>query len=91
MIEHDGCKGCKYEDETPHSQHCQYCTQNAVDKYTRKTNADKIRNMTDKELAEVLFEYSNCDYCCIREKCTKIAENSCIDTFLAWLQSEVEE
>ena len=55
------------------------------------TNADKIRSMTDEELAEFLFKYSNCECCCISKKCTKIAENSCIDTFLAWLQSEVEE
>ncbi|MBR3762206.1 MAG: hypothetical protein IKK59_05630 [Lachnospiraceae bacterium] len=55
------------------------------------TNADKIRSMTDEELAEFLFKYSNCEYCCISEKCTKLSENSCIDTFLVWLQSEVEE
>lgn len=32
------------------------------------TNADKIRSMTDEELAEFLFKYSNCECCCISKK-----------------------
>ena len=91
MIEHDGCKGCKYELEKEDSEYCTGCTQNAVDKYTRKTNADDLRSMTDEEIAVLLVKYSNCEYCCISEKCPKLGEGSCINTFLAWLQSEVEE
>lgn len=51
-MEHDGCKGCRYERENSDSIHCQGCKQNAVDKYAKMTNADKIRSMTDEELAE---------------------------------------
>ena len=69
MIEHDGCKGCKYEHETPHSQHCQYCTQNAVDKYTRQTNADRVCNMTDGELADLLVDKMLCDNCFLYDEC----------------------
>lgn len=100
MIEHDGCKGCKYEHETPHSQHCQYCTQNAIDKYTIKTNADHIRTMSDEELAVFLGEFVTCKYCeyndpeldiCGRpcgEKCDRTVTTR---SLMRWLQKMEEE
>ena len=51
-MEHDGCKGCKYENCSPESKECMGCKQNAVDKYKRMTQADRIRAMSDDELAE---------------------------------------
>ena len=51
MIEHDGCVGCKYEHEDEASPHCDKCTQNSTDKYTPVSNADRIRGMSDEELA----------------------------------------
>lgn len=53
-MEHDGCVGCKYENASPESIYCMGCTQNAIDKYTLMTNAEKIRSMSDEELAEFL-------------------------------------
>ena len=53
-MEHDGCKLCKYENCSMESKECMGCKQNAVDKYTRITNADRIRSMSDEELAEFL-------------------------------------
>ena len=44
-MEHDGCKGCKYENCSPESKECMGCKQNAVDKYKRMTQADRIRSM----------------------------------------------
>ena len=55
-MEHDGCVGCKYEKESPDSKYCLGCKQNAIDKYAPMTNADKIRNMSDEELAEFLSD-----------------------------------
>lgn len=52
-FEHDGCVGCKYEKESETSDYCKGCKQNAVDKYVRMTNADRVRSMTDDELAGV--------------------------------------
>lgn len=56
----------------------------------RMTNGDRVRNMTDEELAEFLDEYSSCSLCegykrgiCTREECFK--------GFLAWLRKEVDE
>ena len=76
-MEHDGCKLCKYEHCSPESKECQGCKQNAIDKYTRMTNADRIRSFSDEELAEFLanFTWDN--------------EPTKKETY-EWLQSEVE-
>ena len=91
MREHDGCKGCKYEHCSPESKECQGCKQNAIDKYTRMTNADRIRSFSDEELAEFIeqvsidsmdtFSFGTKDY-------EEIWEHK--ETALQWLQSEVE-
>ena len=93
-MEHDGCKGCKYENCSPESKECMGCKQNAVDKYKRMTQADRIRSMSDEELAELLDSVDNggiraldVDYPC--DECTQKTE--CEDCFKEWLQSEVEE
>lgn len=55
----------------------------------RKTNADRIRNMSDEELAEWLNSKNICEQCtyepeslCMKEPCT--------NGILKWLQSEAE-
>lgn len=52
MIEHDGCKGCKHEKESADSKNCIGCVQNAIDKYSKMTNYDMIKNMSVEEMAE---------------------------------------
>lgn len=59
-----------------------------------KTNADRIRSMTDEELAELMnnsLDYFNCDMCKFRERkegfCTG---NHCKDYILKWLTTEVK-
>lgn len=53
--------------------------------YIKQTNADKIRAMSDEELAEFLHNYVNhtCLYC-------KGCGSSCVEHNLKWLQSEAE-
>lgn len=46
------CEKCKYTGESETGNHCRNCTQNAVDNFKPMTNADRIRNMTDEELAD---------------------------------------
>ena len=77
-MEHDGCKLCKYENCSMESKECIGCKQNSVDKYKRMTQADRIRSMSDEELAEFLanFAWDN--------------EPTKKETY-EWLQSEVEE
>ena len=63
--------------------YCQYAT-------PPKTNADRIRAMTDEELAEYVFELAN--YACPPEKtyaqltCGK--NPKCSDCWLEWLRQE---
>ena len=57
-MEHDGCVGCKYERESADSTYCTGCKQNAIDKYERRTNADRIRAMSDEELEQFAIHIS---------------------------------
>ena len=55
-----------------------------------QTNADRIRNMTDEELALVIM----CPYDNLPGECTCEEDDSranCIKCCLEWLQAEVEE
>ena len=58
---------------------------------TSTTNADRIRSMTDEELAE-FFEKLEvvCDMCAFKVGCCNIAPDNCKSGLLKWLQSEVE-
>ena len=81
-MEHDGCKGCKYENCNPESKECMGCKQNAVDKYKRMTQADRIRSMSDEELAEWFSTVTD-----------DVLRGSTWskDGWMKYLQSEVEE
>lgn len=71
--------------ETNHTCNCQHNSNSRDDEpccrcNSRKTNADKIRNMSDEELSEFLVEFKNT----FGEEYE--GEASCLD----WLQSEAE-
>ena len=59
---------------------------------TSHTNSDIIRNMSDEELAELLFNKSRCDNCFAncndKDNCPSLG--SCYSRHLEWLQSEAE-
>ena len=98
-MEHDGCKGCKYEHCSPESKECQGCKQNAVDKYTRMTQFDRIKSMSMEELAALITSGEMCAICpfceyygtkdCYIENEGK--HKNCDKGIMNWLQSEVEE
>lgn len=93
------CETCKYTNEDGNGTHCRGCIHNAEDHYKPITNADRIRNFSDEELAEWLhnicqFESSehfpmisiyNLDTKCEEE----IGDN--YKDLIEWLQAEVEE
>lgn len=87
-MEHDGCKGCKYEHCSSDSKECIGCKQNAIDRYVRMTWGDKIRSMSDEQLLEFLRNYFTCEYECAAAKAG--CERDCDGTIMKWLQSEVE-
>lgn len=56
-----------------------------------KSNADRIRSMTDEELAE-LFANNECGCCRIHDFCfAKGCQIDCEDMWLYWLRMEVDE
>lgn len=56
--------------------------------YKKQTNADRIRNMTDEELAEFINRKIACD-CCSAKHCN--SDERCEVDILQWLKSEVKE
>jgi hypothetical protein len=52
------------------------------------TNADKIRAMTDKDLAISMFVSIDCSVCPCTGKCSN--GSGCLDTILNWLQQPAE-
>lgn len=98
--EHDACTGCKYEHFTSASSYCQGCKRNAVDKYTRITNADRVRAMTNKELAEFLLVFDDAtdkyNYILASNKGLSLygscdSEEEAKKNQLEWLESEVDD
>lgn len=56
------------------------------------TNADRIRSMTDEELAEWIAKISDCGECevCSHVKCMA-SEESCACAWRDWLKQEVSD
>lgn len=94
------CKNCKYLDTVQNDLRSEpfkwcVCTDDSFvldmerdcDYYTPMTNADRIRNMTDEELAMAIMcpaEFTGSDKVCD-------FSHDCKDCTLAWLQKESEE
>ena len=76
---------CQHNSNSRDSEPCCRCD-------SRHTNADRIRNMSDEELAELLFNKSRCDNCFAncndKDNCPSLG--SCYSRHLEWLQSKVE-
>ncbi len=58
----------------------------------QKTNADRLRSMSDEQLAIWIAETSNCsDWCILIEQCkTKPDYECCVNVWLKWLKEELE-
>lgn len=57
--DYDGCDGCKYENEDENGIHCAHCTHNAIDHYKPANRLDKIRALSNLELADYLCKIDN--------------------------------
>jgi hypothetical protein len=55
-----------------------------------QTNADRIRSMTDEELAEFLDQFDSVCGMCIHQGNCYVMNDKCRGGFLQWLKSEVE-
>ena len=89
-------KWCPKVNDSPHveiERECEY--------YKRMTQADRIRSMSDEELAELLYSIQNLEdkvkFCKNKIECDnildsgkEIPDNMCKQCLVDWLQSEVE-
>ena len=90
-------KWCPKVNDSPHveiERECEY--------YKRMTQADRIRSMSDEELAELLYSIQNLEdkvkFCKNKIECDnildsrkEIPDNMCKKCLVDWLQTEVEE
>jgi hypothetical protein len=80
--------------ETNHACNCQHNSNTRDDEPccrcdSRQTNADRIRNMSDEELAELINTKNTCEQCAYESESTCMKE-TCANGVLQWLQSEAE-
>lgn len=91
MIDIDGCKTIK---ELAHRVMNEYeyngkTIREWADLLTnQKTNADRIRAMSDEELADFLYELANFD---CPENGARPCVEKCGDCWLTWLREDVKE
>ena len=57
------------------------------------TNSDRIRSMTDEELAKFMALNTDCYYCRAKDndRCASLATTPCGDIWLDWLKQAAEE
>ena len=75
------CINCKYGNTTDDYEHCGNCDKGS--EFVKITNADRIRAMSDEELAEWLTKITNDAQLDARTKCDY--------QWAEWLKSEAKE
>ena len=90
MTEKNDCSTCLYMNEPSSGLHCGKCTHNYVNWYKPMTNGQKVRMMSDRDLAEWIDKNTTA---CLKW-CPYISDANCTrrctDVFEAWLSSPVE-
>lgn len=85
-----GCKNCPVKPCYTLHYRGSYCAEQRAKHGLGgpRTNADKIRAMTDEELASEMFIGMECGACPCADKCGN--GSHCKDTILEWLQQPAE-
>ena len=92
MAEYQGCDNCSNQGKSMFDYPCFECTHNrATDHWKPITNADRIRNMSDEELAEFLCEVYDDDESCGKFINGIVIPYYCENSIKEWLQAEVKE
>lgn len=55
------------------------------------TNADRIRSLTDEELAEFVAHNADCYWCKVKKDGCSASGGDCQSAWLDWLKQEVED
>lgn len=76
--------GCVVPETCPEPEKCRYAT-------FPQTNADRIRNMTDEEMADFVATYVHCEDCWLVDNCVNCGDMTCYDNILSFLHPPVEE
>lgn len=86
-MENNPCVRCKYNNTPEGVMVCDECVydRSRKDRFRPMTNGDKIRAMTDEELAEMLADFV------VRQGCSPDDSDTCTNCWLKWLRSPVEE
>lgn len=89
MSKFQGCHKCRHTSKSSTDEPCLYCTHNrSQDHFEPMTNADRIRNMSDEELAKFLEKVEDCGY---NDVSITDFENGHYMDMLEWLQTEIKE
>ena len=96
MAEFESCSKCKFDGKSTHEFPCNECVHNAREHFRPKSQADKIRAMSDEELTEFLKKFDLCTNCKYGEDVRCTFGNPCTHGFATamayeWLKSEVKE
>ncbi len=98
MVVMQNCKTCEYEKvcEIPDFVRNDLKLCKTYKEKKMKTNADKIRSMSDEELADFLEEFEACDVCKHYDKNRCTFENPCVHEFAGamiweWLKSPTKD
>ena len=87
------CDNCKYAETPAFFEPCASCGGSSYWEPEVKTNGDRIRSMTDEEMAKYLYYNltyggsppdANCD-------CVHVPAEACEKCWLDWLKEEVKE
>ena len=80
------CENCKYYNVAPYGEPCDGCQDFVY--FEPMTNADRIRSMSDEELATAMCQNNTtCDGCPVVESCH--GEHG-LPELVVWLRQEVE-
>lgn len=76
---------CQHNSDSRDNEPCCRCD-------SRQTNADRIRNMSDEEMADRMTATAKCDECFVIKKHESycLSTSACRQKHLEWLQSEAE-
>ena len=103
MDDIDYCASCNHYDCEPHLEPCVSCRRPYIGKPTKfkakpKTNADRIRAMSDEELAKLLYCSDSLGWCHNLPECANmldtadgIPEEKCMACLVAWIKRPAEE